>query len=48
MIDYKVMSSVFVKNKEPKIQELNDIYNTNNLSSENLAMLFEPKTEETK
>ena len=47
MIDYKVMSSVFVKNKEPKIQELNDIYNTNNLSSENLAMMFEPKTEDT-
>ena len=41
------MVSVFVKNKEHKIPELNDIYNTNNLSSENLAMLFEPKTEET-
>ena len=41
------MVSVFVKNKEHKIPELSDIYNTNNLSSENLAMLFEPKTEET-
>jgi len=41
------MSSVFVKNKEPKIQEITDIYNSNNLSSENLAIMFEPKTEDT-
>jgi hypothetical protein len=40
------MVNVFVKNKEPKNQEFNDIYNTNNLSSDNLVMMFEPKTED--
>jgi hypothetical protein len=40
------MPSVFIKNKEHTLPELDDIYNTNNLSSENLAIMFEPKTED--
>lgn len=41
------MANIFVKNKEPTVPEISDIYNANNLSSDNLAIMFEPKREET-